>query len=50
MHMDRFEVYGSSWISMWAIDPGSPNSPNMTVFEAKWAPWLPRLKKFLMAE
>ena len=31
----RFEVYGSSWISMWAIDPGSPAAPNMTVPAAR---------------
>jgi hypothetical protein len=45
--MDVFEVYESSWISLWAIDPGSTSAPNMTVFHAKWAPWVPRLRKFM---
>ena len=31
----------------WAIDPGSTSAPNMTVFHAKWAPWVPRLRKFI---
>ena len=45
--MDEFEAYGSSWISLWAVDPGSAEDPNMTTLSAKWAPWAPRLRKFL---
>eukprot|EP01051_Picozoa_sp_SAG22_P007017 SAG22_NODE_479_length_9968_cov_43.841524_2_plen_81_part_00 len=45
--MDAFEVYGSSWVSVWAIDPGSKSAPNSTVFHTKWEPWLPRLRKFI---
>lgn len=44
---DAFEAYGSRWISMFRVDPGSPGVPNMTVLASKWRPWLPRLRQFI---
>ena len=50
--MDRFEVYESRWISLWSVDMGTtePGGANMTTFDAKLAPWLPRLRRFLQSK
>ena len=50
--MDRFEVFGSRWISLWSVDPGTgqPGGANMSTFRAKMAPWLPRLRRFLQSK
>lgn len=45
--MDAFESYGAGWISIWVINPGSPECPTMKDVEDRWAPWIPRLKQFL---
>ena len=45
--LDAFEAYGVDWISIWVINPGSPECPTMNDVEERWAPWIPRLKSFL---
>jgi hypothetical protein len=48
--MDAFEAYGSRWISMFRVNPGSPGTPNITALTAKWRPWLPRLRQFIQGK
>ena len=45
--IDAFEAYGSSSIALWVINPGTAECPTRQVMEARWTPWLPRLRQFL---
>ena len=47
--MDAFAAYGSSWISVWVLNPGSKECPTIDDVEQRWAPWIPSFRSWIAA-
>lgn len=45
--VDLFEAYGSSTIAVWVINPGTTQCPTRRIMEERWAPWIPRFRRFI---